>query len=240
MWIMAAPPLLIGTAIIVALAIVLLRPGPRTEQPSEPPASEERLGELLKDGYAALADGAYMRAARQFDATLAVGDKLGGRPAAERRRVAQLQRQAALLADLLDESPAEIVRKAVGLPEAEWQEHFRRRYANGAIVLDDTISRGADGRYQTGFRILTPAGDAQIDLAPLRIVRDLPMAQPQRFLIGFRLASLRRDATCWTFSPDPDSGVLLTDPEVFAGLSLPPDAELREVLKRQRTWVEPP
>jgi len=66
------------------------------------------------------------------------------------------------------------------------------------------------------------------------------MAQPQRFLLGLRLAALRRDAAGWTFTPEPDSGVLLTDSEVFAGLSLPPDAELREVLKRQRAWVEPP
>jgi len=229
-----------GLIVVVVLAIFLLRPWSKSDQPAEPPPSEERLKELTAEGNSALADGAYLRAARQFEAALAVGDKLGGRPAAERRRLAQLHRQAALLSDLLAESPAEIVRQAVGLPEAEWQELFRRRYAGAALVLDDTISRGADGRYQMGFRIVTPAGAAHLDLTPLRILRDLPMAQPQRFLLGLRLAALRRDAAGWTFATDPDSAVLLTDPEVFAGLSLAPDAEIREVLKRQRAWVEPP
>ena len=229
-----------GLVVIVVVGIILLRPWWRFGQPAEPPASEERLKELTAEGNSALADGAYLRAARQFEAALAVGDKLGGRPAADRRRLAQLHRQAALLGDLLAESPAEIVRQAVGLPEAEWQEVFRRRYAGAALVLDDTISRGADGRYQMGFRIVTHAGEAHLDLAPLRILRDLPMAQPQRFLLGLRLAALRRDAAGWAFTADPDSGVLLTDPEVFAGLSLAPDAEIHEVLKRQRAWVEPP
>lgn len=237
---MAAVPLLIGVALVVGLIIVLLKPAPKTEQATEPPPSEERLRELLADGNAALSDGAYLRAARQFELALAVSDKLGWRPAVERRRLVQLHRQAALLGDLLAESPAEIVRHCVGLPEPDWQEIFRRRYAGRALLLDDTISRGTDGRYQMGFRILTAAGEAHLDLAPLRLLKDLPMAQPQRVLLGLRLAALRRDGAGWTFGPEPESGVLLTDVEVFAGLSLPPDAEIREVLKRQRRWVESP
>src|SRR5262245_29312682 len=145
-----------GLAVVVVLAVVLLRNWSNSDHAAEPPPSEERLRELTAEGNSALVDGAYLRAARQFESALAVGDKLGGRPAAERRRLTQLHRQAVLLGDLLAESPAEIVRQAVGLPEAEWQELFRRRYAGAALVLDDTISRGADGRYQMGFRILTP------------------------------------------------------------------------------------
>lgn len=221
-------------AVVIGIIVALSQRGPKPDQVVEAPPTQEQLQASIAEGKTALGEGAYLRAARKFESALAIGD------AVERRRVAQLHRQAALLGDLLAESPAEIVRHAVGVPEAEWQEIFRRRYAGQALLLDDTISRGADGRYQTKFRILAAGSEARLELNALRLLNDLPMAQPQRVLLGLRLAALRRDNAGWTFTPQADSGVLLTDPEVFAGLSLAPDAELREVLKRQRTWLDLP
>ena len=66
----------------------------------------------------------------------------------------------------------------------------------------------------------------------------MPLRQPQRLLFGFRIRGVRRLARDhWTVVPEPDSGVLLTDPEVLTGLSVAPDDELIEVLRRQARWA---
>ena len=149
-------------------------------------------------------------------------------------------RQAALLADLLAESPAELLRSAQGLPDAEWQEIVRRRYAGKSLVLDDAISRTADGRFTHAFRIESIGGTGRFALERLSVLRELPLAGPTRLLLGLRIATIHRHNNGWIIDPEPNSGVLLTDAEVFEGLSLPADAELREVLKRQLAWLELP
>src|SRR5262249_56970119 len=106
LWLTLVVIAMVGVVVVTVVALVLSGPTSKSERPAELPPSEERLRELLTDGHAALADGAYLRAARQFELALAVGDKLGGRPAAERRHITQLHPQAALLGDLLAESPA--------------------------------------------------------------------------------------------------------------------------------------
>ena len=217
----------------------------RTREPvlplvETPPPSEEQLQRHVQDAWAALADGAYLRAERGFEAALEIQRRLSNQPAVEQRRLTRLHRQASLLADLLAESPAAIVRHSIGMNDADWQEIFRQRYAGKAIVLDDTISRDAAGRYQYGFRIVVLNNEARIDLAQLHVLRDLPLFQTHRILLGMRLANMRREPSGgWTILPDPDSGVLITDPEMLAGLSVPVDADLREVLKRQQAWLDP-
>jgi hypothetical protein len=143
-----------------------------------------------------------------------------------------------LLADLLAESPAEILRHSVGMAEADWQDLLRQRYLGRTFLLDDVISRNAAGQYQCGMRIVVLGQEARIEFAELRILRDLPLVQPQRVLIGMRLAGVRREAAGgWTLLPGPNSGVLITDEEVLGGLSLEPDGDLRDVLKRQQSWL---
>ena len=40
----------------------------------------------------------------------------------------------------------------------------------------------------------------------------------------------------WTVIPEPDSGVLVTDPLVLTGLSVPVDDDLTELMRRQAKW----
>ena len=226
--------------VAIGSAILLTRTPERNVPSIEAPPTQEQLERQVQDASAALADGAYPRAERGFESALEIQRRLGNQSSIEQRRLNRLHRQASLLAYLLAETPAAFLRHSIGLPEADWQEFFQQRYAGRAIVLEDTISRNAAGQYQYGFRIVVLNNEARIDLAQLRVLRDLPLFQPQRMLIGMRLAGTRREpAGGWTILLDPDSGVLFTDLEMLAGLSIPVDAEVRDVLKRQQAWLEP-
>jgi hypothetical protein len=234
--------LCLGAVGLLALGLVLARPWeqPTTRETLSPP-TEELLQQRIRDAQDALSNGAYRRATRNFEEALDIQRRLGNLSEVEQRRLTRLRRQSSLLADLLAESPAAILRHSIGLPEADWNDVFRERYAGRSFLLDDTISRNAAGQYQYEFRIVVLGMDARIDLAQLRLLRDLPLLQPQRLLLGMRLAGTRREPSGgWTILPDPESGVLITDPEMLAGLSIPDDADTREVLKRQRGWVEAP
>ena len=212
----------------------------RASQHVELPSSHAELQRHSTNAIGALEDGAYLRAEREFEAALKIERRAGDFSIIERLRLIRLHRQSSLLASLLSESPAAILRHSIGMPEADWQEVFRGRYAGRSLLLDDTISRNAAGQYHYGFRISVLDREAKIDLSQLTLLRDLPLLQPQRMLLGMRLAGVRRESSGdWILIPASDSGVLITDPEMLAGLSIPADAEIREVLKRQLAWAEP-
>src|SRR5262249_46494470 len=140
--------------------------------------------------------------------------------------------------DLLTESPAEIIRNSVGLPEGEWKAVFARNYAHRSIILDDTIHRDGSG-YHLGFRMRVAGSAARWDLSQLTALKSVDLFQPRRLLLGLRLAGIRREANGdWVVLPEPDSGVLFTDPRFFAGLSVVVDHEMEQVLKAQQEWVK--
>ncbi len=98
--------------------------------------------------------------------------------------------------------------------------------------------RDAAGHAHVDYRLEAAGGVGEWDLDGLRLLDGLPLQQPQRLVFGFRLRAVRRLARDrWTVVPDSDSGVLLTDPVVLTGLSVPADEELTEVLRRQAAWV---
>jgi hypothetical protein len=200
--------------------------------------SEEQVGEHAALGIAALNEGAHHRAASHFQTACDLAARIGTVPTNERRRLEQLGRQAELLADLSQESLHEILRHSIGLPEDEWTEVVRTRYRGRSIVLDDQFARDAVGSCRHSQRIQVLGRNGRIDFGHLKALSDTPLLNPQRVLLGFRILEIRRGADGWTIVPEPDSGVLLTDAEVFAGLSVPLDNEIREVLKRQRSWLE--
>ena len=57
-------------------------------------------------------------------------------------------------------------------------------------------------------------------------------------LLGMRLSGIRRDSASWVLVPDSTSGVLITDHDVIAGLSLPNAAEYVELIRRQQGWLD--
>lgn len=235
-------PLIAGgaTAGVAGLALVLVLVfGPsRSDRPRDP-APEARFDAHVQAGQQALTEGAFRRAARELAAAEELGPNVPSRWNAQSKRLRQQQRQAALVADLLAESPVEIVRHAVGIPEAEWRELFQQRYAGRAVILDDVVRQTAGGEYQIDFRGRFGGSEVRFDLKALRLLASLALQKPRRLVFGFRLAAVRREPSGdWVLTPDPDSGVLITDAAMLTGSSVPLDADLMEVLKGQDAELE--
>lgn len=233
---------LVGVTVLVFVVALIVYfivrtptyPGAPTKTPAE------RFAARRDAGRAALADGSFQQAAIELKGALDTADLvpglLGG---AERRELTRQQRQAAIVADLLSESLAEVVRHSIGTPETEWQFVFSRRYVGRSVILDETLHRDAAGNYHGDYRVRVTGVECRIERKALKILKDVDLSAPQRVLFGFRLSALRRDPQGgWTVVPDPDSGVFLTDSAVLKGLSIPDDAEVQEVLKRQKGWVD--
>ena len=243
-----AGPLLAGAiALVLAVIGVLLlirQTGPnRAGSTAKEPSDEERLEAHLAAGRSAFADGSFQRASAELSEALSLVDRLPGKSkTAERRQIVQQQRQAALLADLLSVSIADIVRQSIGMPADEWQEAFQQRYANRSVVLDATFHREQGGQILSNHRIRVNDVDANIDFRKLKLLEQLfeivPAGQPQRMLLGMRLSSIRRDSANWVIVPESASGVLITDHDIIAGLSLPNAADYEELIRRQQGWLD--
>jgi hypothetical protein len=205
-------------------------------------------GQRVEAGKAALAAGQFRSAAEDFEAAQAV-------PAS--RPLAQLTRQANLLADVLEwsmgENPrtpraasaqlASLLAKAPAAgderQEQEWRLQFARRYRGKALVFDDIVHRNA-GRFYVQPPVEANGRKGLVELSGVTLLRDLPPKWPQRLLFGARLAgcAVEPPGTYWVFRFEPESGVLLTDAaavEVYFGA--PPDRELVQLLRQQAEWA---
>ncbi|MFL5340893.1 MAG: hypothetical protein ACJ8F7_12165 [Gemmataceae bacterium] len=240
LWIWIIPLAAAAVALVLAvggIALLIRHADPNRTQASAPALSDdEQFERHAAAGRTALADGSFHKAATELTAALEVGDRLGGRwKTAERRQLTQQQRQAALLGDLLSDSLADVVRQSLGMPEAEWQQEFQRRYARRSFVLDAVVHRDTAGQYHQNHRHRVGKDEIRIDLKRLKLLESIPFSGPQQLLLGMRLAAVRHEGAAWLVVPEADSGVLITDREVIAALSLP--AEYDEVLQRQQAWL---
>jgi hypothetical protein len=240
------PPALAGLATLVAVAAVIVavvrghRADPDTDdQPPTAAGASARLDRHVEAARIALADGSYRMAARELDAARRLHRRFPGvLSESSREQLRQWHRQATLLGDLLTESLSEIMAHAVGMDEREWRELFTERYAGKAFVLDARVWRDAGGRYQVDYRLEAAGLVGEWDVQGFALFGQLPLAQPQRLLFGARVADVARtDRARWRVRVAPDSGVLLTDPLLFAGLSVPLDDEGHAVLRRQAAWA---
>jgi hypothetical protein len=183
----------------------------------------------------ALASGAYQLASQELRAAR---DQAGDQTPADRRKVAQMLRQAELLADLPEVSLPEALRR-IGPPRPGWADEFARRLRGRAIVFDAEVRRDASGSVQIDYPLFAGDKPVRLNLDPLKVLQRLPLAAPQRLFFGARVAEAKPDALGqWVVSPDPDSGVLFTEPDILTGTSVPADAALIEVMRRQAEWVE--
>jgi DNA-directed RNA polymerase subunit RPC12/RpoP len=159
-------------------------------------------------------------------------------PAVEARRLAHLERQVALVADWPREPLEQILTRVGKLNPREW-EAVVRGYRGQAVLLDVVARRDPAGRYHVDNK--HPAGEAtlRLELQNLRVLQSLPLADPQRLLLGARLAEIRREgAGSYLVQFEPDSGVLLTDADLAGKCVLQPlDESMHEVLRRQAGWV---
>lgn len=155
-------------------------------------------------------------------------------------RLEQLQRQADLLAHLLDRPLEEIVHQATQhRSDEEWNQKFQD-YRGRTVVFDDVLRLDATDRPVLATYVVR-AGDieARVALEDLTLLRQLPLDPPRRWLFGARLASCRREqGGIWVLRFEPASGVLLSD-EIAAAVCCPRplDKDLIEVLKRQNLWL---
>jgi hypothetical protein len=242
-WLPTAAAAVLALAVVGMVIAAIVR-GHRSVAvaPAGPDVSAARapglLNERLSAARVALEEGSYRLARTELNAARALSARYPGLLEADRAdQLVRWQRQADLLAELLAESVGEIVRQAVGRADKEWDAIFQERYAGKAVVVDARVFRDAAGHFQVDYRLESAGGVGEWDMQTLRLLQSLPLQQPQRLVFGFRLQSVRRLARDrWAVVPEPASGVLLTDPEVLPGLSITPDEELMEVLRRQLRW----
>ncbi len=223
------------TAYAVLLHALVGQPQPPGPPGPEDPSAQVRLGEQ------ALAGGNFRRAADELTAACRLLEKRPKEvPAAEARRVAQLRRQAALLADLLSEPLEELLMVARRSPEDEWQAQFERRYEGHAVIFDADVTREGRGRYRLHYALGAGPERARIQVSDLRLLDMLPPDRPPRLLFGARLAGLRREAGgTWVVRFDPDSGVLLTDLGAVTACCPPPiDEDVKRLLEHQGQWLD--
>jgi hypothetical protein len=213
------------------------KPGSRQSQPD----LSQTLQSVIEEGRKALAAGNFRMAREYLNQARELHQRNPGLLApAQARELQQLQLQAALLADLLKESLQQVLGNAVKVEGPEWQAIFTDDYRGKAIVFDGRFRRDVNGHvHLTGFFVFIGNEETRLEWNNLRILQHLPLQEPQRLLLGVRLASARREeGGRWVIRFDPDSGVLLTDPGAATACTLlPPDAELHEVLQRQADWL---
>jgi hypothetical protein len=163
---------------------------------------------------------------------------------AEHRRLNQLQRQAALLTDLVPVPVTTLIEQAENArTPAAWQARFRAEYQGRGILLDDVLraDRGGrvSGRRLSDLRIGAIA--ARVALEDLTLLQQLPLQTPQRWVIGARLRGIDREGgPGWVIRLEPDSGVLFTERVPVEGEVpfLRNDAEWPLLLSRQQAILE--
>lgn len=153
------------------------------------------------------------------------------------RQLRRWARQSALAADLSSESLGEIVRHAAGLDAREWKAVFDARYRDKAIILDAQVTRLSNNRYAVDYQLDDDGLVGEWDFEDFALLRTLNLAKAERLVLGMRLASIERvGRDRWIVKPRPNSGVLFTEPAVFAQLSLSVDDALRDRLRIQAEW----
>lgn len=233
------------TLVIVVVVLSLVLPRTLLNRPtgetSKGPDEAEKIAGHNSTGLRALAAGNYQLAVDEFETALGIQER---NPqvlnSIDRRKLLQLHRQAALLADSLSQSLQEILRDAAGVPDREWQAVFVRRYHGKSVVFLGETRRDAAEQFRLlDYQVFVGMEKARLELKDLKLLHHLPLQDPQRLLFGARLASARREeAGEWVVRFMPDSGVLLTDPGAATACCLQPlDKELQEVLKRQSEWL---
>ncbi len=244
-WLAPAIAGVVTLALVVAAFLVLFswlntRAVQQRASEEDRTSAEHEESRALAAARQALAEEKYQIAVREFERArvLRVEHPLALGPA-ENADLDRLQRQTALLADLLSESLGEILQRAAGMREDEWKAQFLARYQNRAVIFDDRVQRDPAGvPHLTTYEVRAPGEPAVISLEQLTVLKGLPLDSPQRMLFGARLRSVAREgAGLWVIRFTPDSGVLLTD-EIAAQHCFPQplDQELKSVLKRQTEW----
>jgi hypothetical protein len=187
-----------------------------------------------------LGQGRFHDAIRELDEAVAIREKNpNALSALDRKTLIQLHREGHLFADLLNEPLEDILFQATAeLDEREWQAVFSDRYKGKSFIILAGTRRDNSNHWLLDYDVFVRDKRARIDWENLHLLRDLHLDQPQRLLLGARLANVEPEAGgTWVIRLEPDSGVLVTDAEAFSTVfSLPPEG-WEPVIKRQAAWV---
>jgi hypothetical protein len=203
--------------------------------PAPEPSAADRIDTHVQDGRQALADQDFKAALVEFQAARAVYEQQPAleKSASEGRRLLQLLRQATVLANRLPE-PLERMLGRWDKLEGEELENVAAPYLDKFAVFDlDVVKDGANQlRYSRNVGAELP----QLRLGTVVLIDRLASRNAQqRFLFAARLAQVSRDPDDrLTVSFVPDSGVLVTDPDVARVCFPAVDDEMRDVLERQK------
>ncbi len=223
--------------VLFALAWGLLRRAGPSETSS--PGTEVDGRETARQS---LAEGRFHRAAEEARAAVQGTRTSASRSDAEQRRLLQIWREADLYARLLSVPLEELLAAALNEPVGEqWEASWQRNGAGRTVVFDDVVRRDRihNARPILSCYVVETGGvRLRVALEDLDLFRHLPAEPPSRVLFGARLAALRREADGWVVRFEPDSGVLLTDPDALnaccPGLV---DQDMREALLRQQNGL---
>jgi hypothetical protein len=190
----------------------------------------------VAEGRKSLADGNYAEAVESLTkAQSNLAGQLNLFTPAERRRLAQLHRQAAILADWPHESLDKILARTGSLNDDEWRA-VAAGYKGKSTVLDLAIRRDAARQYQVNFPRPMAVARLRLELHNQKLLDSLPLDAPQRVVFAVRIAEIRReDQNGFSARFDPDTAVLLTDVNTNLLTDIP-EATLRALLQQQQTW----
>jgi hypothetical protein len=156
------------------------------------------------EGLRALETGVFDVAKQKLVIAADALERLGDRDAAEVRQAA---REAAIFADLANQSLEEIVEGVATRSDgASW---FATSHKGRSVLLDARIDRTPEGRRTLDYRVFAGSKRAWIDLEGLRLLEAEPLGTPVTF--GARLASVELEPSGqWRITFQPDSGVRLS------------------------------
>jgi hypothetical protein len=238
---------LVTAAFCIVLVTVALKVfWQRKPDPEPNPSSAARISAATEAGRRALAEGSFHLAFEELSRAVKLA---GTNPEAlsveERRSLNQLQRQSALLADLLPLSLEGLLQQAEdSASEAAWQARFKAEYqGKGRIFFDDVIRRLPDRSLTFRSAGMTRVNGIVARVIPgdLRLLDVLPLDLPQRWLIGARLAGFSREGgPDWIVRLERDSGVLFTDQSAVLAWQpdLKADPKLGDLLRRQAACLD--
>ncbi len=238
-------PILAGAGSVLLLFVGFVVAWPYLTRRPPSPVEEQDAARLLADrdvARIAMAQGMFQRGRRLLDEVLIQRDRRPALLTAEQNRdLNQLHRQADLLARLLTRTPEDIIRQGMLVRDPdEWDAQFAE-YRGRTIVFDGQFRRDADSRPLAATDVVE-VGQEVVRLAfeELELLQDLPLNDSPRLIFGARLAGCRREeGGAWVIRFQADSGVLITDPDLWQACSSADlDDDTRRVFTRQREWLE--
>jgi hypothetical protein len=233
-------PLLTGVGVfaLVALTSILILL-PKYQDPASP-YSPKSAAAHFTEGKKLLSQGRF-RDARHEIMEAGIWDMKapGSLSPADKKSLKQADREAYLFSQLLTEPLEDILFQAAAeRDDREWQAVFSDRYKGKSFLILAESRRDASNRWVLDYDVFVRDRRARIDWENLKLLQDLHLDQPQRLMLGARLAKVEPEpGATWVVRLEPDSGVLLTDAEAVATILSRPVEGLEEVLKRQAAWV---